>query len=474
MRKISIGAFALSWFFWTWVPKEYPTKLDPLSWHGCGKDSTVWSRSRSHTSSDHFSNNIDAIWTQSRLPGCHMCQKASDRRMSVTTHAGLHCPSRTKSSDCQLDSSCSSFSYMSSIPIIQPTFCCTEVLKPYQASTVNYSSSIGSCNQSRDTIFCSFQNKASPFRSRRPTLPTAQGREGDNDRDRFAPVVLQGHGHCFQPVMSLPGPDSRGGSEATRPARCTKRDKKQQQLLKAPVDVRVGGTVGQQPPEARQCVHYDSYRHASHFDHTSKKRDPEGTTFVGRPALQESTNVYSSTIQTCRQPSKGSFSHRPIPPSALAGAMIVLLALLITPVPKQAPELRWQVTRIVRGTYRRRLSSVKSRPSQKQPKHRRSASTRPSSGQLLGIFILLMLLSCVHASPTQASRMLPIQAEQSRGYTALCAKKHSFQRAQRQALLQGTAVYRGRRMTDRQLGVTWSAHLPKKTAKAKASDNTPE
>ena len=310
---------------------------------------------------------------------------------SITMHTGLHCPSRTKSSDCQLDSSCSSFSYMSSIPIIQPTFCCMEVLKPYQASTVNYSSSIGSCNQSRDTIFCSFQNKASPFRSRRPTLPTSQRREGDNDHERFAPDVLQGHGHCFQPVMSLPGPDSRGGSEATRPARCTKRDKKQQQLLKAPVDVRVGGTVGQQPPEARQCVHYDPYKHTNHFDHISKKRDPEGTTFVGRPALQEPTNVYSSTIQTCRQPSKGSFNHRPIPPSALAGTMIVLLALLITPVPKQAPELRWQVTRIVRGTYRRRLSSVKGRPSQKQPKHRRSASTRPSSGRLLGVFILLLL-----------------------------------------------------------------------------------
>ena len=473
MRRKFIGAFALSWFFLTWAPREYLTKSDPLSWHGCGRDLTTWSLSRSRMQSDHFLSNTEAIWTQSQPPGCHMCQKASDRMTSITMPTGLLCPSRKKSSHCQLDSSCSSFSYTGSTPTIQLTFCCMEALRPYLASTANCSSSTGSYNQIRDTTSCSFQNKASPFRTERQSLPTVQGREGDNDHVRFAPHKLQGHGHCLQSVTSLPGPDSRDGSEATRLEHCTKRHRKQQQLSKAPVDVRVGGTVGQQPPEAHQGVRHDISNHANHLKQTFKTRDPEGTTFVGRPALQELVDVHSSTIQTCRQTSKGSSNHRPIPPRALAGTMILLVALLLKPVSKQAPKHRWQVTRIIRGTYRRRLSSVTRKQSQQPPTHRKSAGTRPPSGRLLGIFILLLLLSCAHASPNQTSRMLRIQAEQARGYTTLCAKKHSFQRAQRQALLQGTAVYRGRRMTDRQLGVTWSANVPKKSARAKASDATP-
>ena len=473
MHKKSISAFALSWFFLTWVPKEYLTKSDPPSWHGCGRGLKTWSQNRSHMQSDHFLNNAEAIWTQSQPPGCHMCQKASDRMMSTTMPTGLLCPSRTKSSHCQLDSSCSSFSYISSMPIIQPTFCCMEALKPYPASTVSCSLSTGSYNQSRDMTFCSFQNKASPFRIAEKSLPTAQGREGDNDHLKFAPHKLQGRGHCFQPVMSLPGPDSRDGSEATRLTRCTKRNRKQEQFVKAPVDVRVGGTVGQQPPEAHQSVRHDLNSHANRFDQTFKARDPEGTTFVGRPALQELDDVQSSKFQTRRQTSKGRLYHRPIPPSALAGTMMFLVALLLAPIPTQAPKRCWQITRIIRGTYRRRLSSVKRKPSQQPQTYRKSAGTRPPSGRLLGIFMILIMLSYAHASPNQTSRMLPIQAEQARGYTTLCAKKHSFQRAQRQALLQGTAVYRGRRMTDRQLGVTWSANVPKKSTKAKASDNTP-
>ena len=74
----------------------------------------------------------------------------------------------------------------------------------------------------------------------------------------------------------------------------------------------------------------------------------------------------------------------------------------------------------------------------------------------LGFCLLVILVHSGHAAPQQRE-FTPINTHAAQGFTNLCAKKHSFRRAQRQALHQGSALYRGRLMTDRQLGVTWTA-----------------
>ena len=458
MHVTFTGVYVLSWFLWTWAAGTLPTRSNCRSWHGLESDLKTWNLNKPHMQCVRCSRTTSTAWTGSRQPGCRLSQSLWVPTTSITTGSGSPWPLQKNKSAYQSPMAfCNDSCMMAMMTRRQDSFC-SAVLKHWLATTARFGWYTGSCSPFNDMNCYNMQSWANHQRFQPRSSPAsragAQAEDSELRRTRGASQV------SFK--QSLPGPNSR--DERIAPST--------EILESSLVDVKVGGYVGQQPPEAYHGVRRDPHNNANHYGQTFMLQDPKGKTCIGRPALQEQVSIHLFIIRTRRQTIKGIFNHRPIPRGALAGTMILLLALLAIPAPKQVTKHCWQVTRIMKGTYRRRLSIIQNLK-QRPPMHRKSACNRPPSGRLLVIVMLLMLLSCAHASPNHTSRLLPIQAEQARGHATLCAKKHSFQRAQRQALLHGTAVYRGRRMTDRHLGVTWSANVPQKQPKAKASDNTP-
>ena len=84
------------------------------------------------------------------------------------------------------------------------------------------------------------------------------------------------------------------------------------------------------------------------------------------------------------------------------------------------------------------------------------------SGRIVFLLASAMLVHTTAAAPVHHSGNSALQTPHSLGTTNLCSRKHSFRRAQRQELDTGSAVYRGRCMSAKQLGVEWKSVKPSK------------
>ena len=83
-----------------------------------------------------------------------------------------------------------------------------------------------------------------------------------------------------------------------------------------------------------------------------------------------------------------------------------------------------------------------------------------------------MLVHTASAAPAPHSGHTALHTPHAVGVTNLCSSKHSFQRAQHRALDTGSAVYRGRCVSAKQLGVEWkSAKLARPRAPTKADSH---
>ena len=88
---------------------------------------------------------------------------------------------------------------------------------------------------------------------------------------------------------------------------------------------------------------------------------------------------------------------------------------------------------------------------------------------MLLILAFLGMLQAAGAVPSSQFDHRSICAQHVQGFSKLDSKKTSFQKAQRRALNTGSAIYRGRYMTAKQLGVVWTS-----PSKARAVKDRPQ
>ena len=438
------GTLVLSWFFWTWAIRASPTRSDPLSWPGSGRGSTPWNQSRSHTPCAHTFLNGERAWTGSLLPGCHMSRNTWGRTTNTMTSSGILYPRRMRSGSWQSPTDYSKASFCDNTTKRRQACFYKAAFRHCPLSYLRCLSYTDLCSRTKGLPYCKRPNSESLQPLPLPRTSKQGSRESYETKTTTTPP---GDSTSSWMELSLPGPDSGGRSRSTSPAK---------DLFHAPADVRVRGTVGQQPLEASRLHPQQFVINANLFDHVFQDGDPEGISMNAPISHQDRFNKPRRQSFT-RLPSKG-IQGRPLPPMVLAGTAIIILISLILPQVGHVPTRQWQVVRLFRGVYARRL-----RPRQPVPKpipkskpHRSLHGQSPPLGWRLGFCLLLALIHIGQAVP-QNHEPTPISTHVAQGYTNLCAKKHSFRRAQRQALNQGSALYRGRLMTDRQLGVTWTA-----------------
>ena len=259
----------------------------------------------------------------------------------------------------------------------------------------------------------------------------------------------------FRRVWGRSGPESGGGTVMACPTFGTWR--KACFLLRdggCPVEVRVRGTEGQQPLEAKRCSLQRTQFDANLFDQTYKFRDPQGI------CMHVSCSFLQFLVFSSHSDRFSGSTPYPIPPEALVGTLVLMLVILTSsPIPK--PGQAWRATRVLKGIYRRRPLNVQVKPPLPavptvQSTARQSGPQR-CSGRVAFMLAIAMLVHTASAAPTPPSGHFALHTPHAVGVTNLCSRKHSFQRAQRRALDTGFAVYRGRCMSAKQLGVQWKA-----------------
>ena len=120
----------------------------------------------------------------------------------------------------------------------------------------------------------------------------------------------------------------------------------------------------------------------------------------------------------------------------------------------------WKVTRLFKGAYRRRrLTSPQPLCPQisPTPAARKSSVARPSASKMLLTLLVLGTLQVAGAMPRSQFDSIGIRTQHAQGFSKLDSKKTSSQKVQRRALNTGSAIFRGRHMTAKQLGVVWTS-----------------
>ena len=277
----------------------------------------------------------------------------------------------------------------------------------------------------------------------------------------------------FLQCWSRSGPESGGGTGKAWFSICTECESCFCLRFRGgPAEVRVRGTEGQQPLEAKYLSLQSSLLEANHFDQTYELRDlKEIYLQVGCSSVPISDNRSHSDRLCGPKPS-------PIPLSVLACTVTLMLAIL-TLSPTPIPKTTWQTTKIFKGMYRRRPTLLSTthltRTLVPSAPFARSATLRSGprkcSGCVVFLLALAMLVHSASAAPTIYQGQSALQTPSAVGVTHLCSRKHSFQRAQRRALDTGFAVYRGRNMTAKQLGVEWKLNKPARPRKPTIASN---
>ena len=242
----------------------------------------------------------------------------------------------------------------------------------------------------------------------------------------------------------------------------------------SPVDVRVRGTVGQQPLEATTTWLHKPICKANFSDHLLYFQGPQGIMHESCVFCRSHFLDDENPLGQCSGKS-GKQRTRPLPPLVLSGAAasLLLAMLLLKPLPN--PTIKWQVTRIIKGVYRRRPAGheLVSAPTMVSPPRKsHAAGNGQTARRLLAVLMLAVLLHHAAASPVRPTGPTHLQTPNSLGATNLCSRKLSFRKAQRAALDRGTAVYRGRLMTAKQLGVEWCAARPVKQPSVRRANSS--
>ena len=448
-----------SLFIWIWVHKAPLTRSDLREWPGSEGDWTTWSPNKLPTQCDPNCRAEGRIWTESQLLGCLLYRSVLDRTTNTTIFTGRGYPRQRKSLLCPMASNCLSDSSVSSaMHGVQTTFF-TPASPPYLDSTANCSLYTDLCCQISGQPFCFLLSKAE-HSLRRMILLDMPAPRSKEDSERSRPLLERPRGHLrFMLAQSSPSPESGDKGEDSSSAL--------NQL--SLVDVRVRGTGGQQPLGAEQCRFQRPQLDANHFDQTFQFRDPQGIYMHAGCSPFQSFVAFSSHSDRSGNPRPC-----PTPPAVLAGTLALMLVLLtLSPDPK--PSNIWQATRILKGIYRRRPVTMHARPplSTVPPVQRVAHRSGPQrcSGRVAFLLAIAMLVHTASAAPTPHSGYSALHTPHSVGVTNLCSRKHSFRRAQCQALDTGSAVYRGRCMSAKQLGVEWKSVKPAKSRTPAKADN---
>ena len=459
MRGKYIVGLVPSLFIWIWAHEAPPTKSDLLEWPGLESDWTAWSPNKLPTPCDPNCRAGNRIWTESHLLGCLWYGNILDRTMNTTTLTGQGYPQRRKSLLCPMVSNYFSGSSMSNAMQKVRTIFCTPASPPYLDSTASCNLYIDLCCRSRDRLFCFLPSKAehSPARMILLDMPALRGKR---DSERIGHLFERPRGHLrFKLAQSSPSPESGDKGEDSSSAL--------NQL--SFVDVRVRGTGGQQPLGAEPGRFQRPQFDANLFDHTLQFGDLKGIYMhVSCSPLQslEFLRLHSDRLGNPRP--------CPTPPAVLAGTVALLLVFLtLSPGPK--PSNSWQATRILEGIYRRRPVIMHARlplstlPTVQRVAHR--SGPQKCSGRVAFLLATAMLMHTASAAPTPHSGPSALHTPHLVGVTNLCSRKHSFRRAQRQALDTGSAIYRGRCMSAKQLGVEWKPVKPVRSRAPAKADN---
>ena len=156
----------------------------------------------------------------------------------------------------------------------------------------------------------------------------------------------------FLQGWSRSGPESGGGTGRAWLSICTECESCFRLRYRgSPAEVRVRGTEGQQPLEAKYLSLQRTLLEANHFDQTYELRDLQEIYLqVGCSSVPISDNSSHSDRLCGPKPS-------PIPLSVLAGTVALMLAIL-TLSPTPIPKTTWQTTKIFKGMYRRRPTTL--------------------------------------------------------------------------------------------------------------------
>ena len=346
---------------------------------------------------------------------------------------GPHCLGTKQSLSFLLDSIYFNCSYREPSARKLPIFFSKQVLGRCQATTAKCSLYLGFCSQVRNLTFCGMPSTTGRLPLRKASV-NHQAIRGNEDYDLTNRSGLTPRGRqCAALLQSLSGPDSRDERTVLSP-------KIQERSL---VDVQVGGLVGQQPPEAKSQRFLGSLFKANQHDQFLQFGSPQGTD------MHESCNF-------CRSPERPCYT---LPEFSDRSGI---------PCPSPFPP-----TRIIKGIYRRKPASASSRPvlSTSRPKHPQfAAGSFRCSKHFQLLLVMAVLLHNATAAPMPPVGTSAIQTPFSLGTTNLCSRKHSFRRAQRQALDKGSTLYRGRLMTAKQLCV---ARLSAKPTRSKNIPRAP-
>ena len=150
--------------------------------------------------------------------------------------------------------------------------------------------------------------------------------------------------------------------------------------------------------------------------------------------------------------------------------MILMIMTVKTP---QNHQSHCQVLRLFKGAYRRRCFSGPAPqvicPQSPLPPSRRRTGRHPLLGRRLFVACIAAHVHCAGSTPMKPTAARNSVTPRAQGFVRLCSKKNAFQRAQRQTLATGSAVYRGRHMTPKPLGVVWTSMRPSQPRRAKPS-----
>ena len=341
---------------------------------------------------------------------------------------------------------------------LQDSFC-NAALRRCQATTAKFSWFTGLCSPFHDLSYCILRNLAKHRQYCRQSTPTKE----DGTDTLYSELSLsRGARQFLSTKQSLPGPNSGGETNATSTVL------REQGLA----DVQVGGFEGQRPPEATPKRLKHPVRKANHSDRFLQFMGPEGTILHASCYLHRSPKppIKLSTYPPDRS---GDRRSQPIPPLLLAGTLATMLYIMLLSSRSQHTPQPWHVVRIFKGTYRRRPGRLHCRHTQSQHLPHNSSSRIGTCQQVHRALFLLVVFALLHqavSAPTSLQGSTSLQTPSSIGTTNLLRRKHSFRRAQHQALGKGSATHRGRHMTAKQLGVEWLANKSKK-AKAPSQSN---
>ena len=464
MHATFIGMYVLSWFLWTWEAGTLPTRSDHQSWLGSESELTTWNRNKLHTQCGHYSRTTRKVWTRSRQPGCRLSQSLWGPMTNITMSSGAPFLLQQKNSACQ---SLMTFYSGTATMRRRQDFFCSAVLRHCLATTVKFSWYTGSCSPFNDLNYCNMRNWANYQPLRKQCPPTKE--DGTNTLNIELPRTRGARQALSK--QSLPGPDSgdRRSNMTSRlnlePTRSTKAAGS-----KSPVDVRVGEMDGQPSPGAHQARPLQLDMIANHFGQINQFETPQGNLLHVSYRSRIVTYNNEEDIITVRQNSPRKVHGYHFPPGALTGTLVLLLVLVNIPPVGPCKSSQWKVLRLFKGVYRRRRL-MDLRPSTPHtpppPAARKMMVGRPSASKMLLLLALLGMLQVAGAVPSSQLAHKNICTQHAQGFSTLDSKKTSFQKAQRRALNTGSAIYKGRHMTAKQLGVVWTSPTSARSVKAR-------